>query len=226
MTPLKLRCLFKNFTTDFGDAFGCEGEEIVEPVPCDVGTPEEEELTIANPEDIPEGKEEEDLEYLYVKDLNVTEFPRRLRKKFWKLKGIEFDGCNIGDLRSSFFEGLDFLMSIKFPKNKLKKLQGRLFRWNFNIRWIEFGGNQDLKNVGFNLFKHLRWLRKVDLTGGDCASDPAELVNGNTTVFTELAQKLWKKCPADPEDMAEDMENMTCEFDNTKGGSKESSKGN
>lgn len=228
VTPLGLKCDFKDVLTDFGSVFACLGKEVVPPVPCDANSTINEELIIANPEDIPEGKTEEDLEYLYVKDLNVTDFPRRLRKKFWKLKGIEFDGCNIGELRSSFFEGLDFLMSVKFPKNKLKKLPGRLFRWNFNIRWIEFGGNAELKNVGFNLFKHLRWLRKVDFSSGGCGdSSLAELVGGDTSVFNGLAQLLWKDCPADPEDMAKDMETMQCEFDNSKGGSKESgSKGN
>lgn len=226
VTPLDLKCAFKYVLTDFGNVLTCLGEEIIEPLPCDTNTTTSEELNIVNPEDIPDGKTEEDLEYLYVRDLNVTDFPRRLRKKFWKLKGIEFDGCNIGELRSSFFEGLDFLMSVKFPKNKLKKLPGRLFRWNFNIRWIEFGGNSELKNVGFNLFKHLRWLRKIDFSGGGCGeSAAAELAAGDTSAFIALAQSLWMECPADPEDMAEDMNNMNCEFDNSKGGSKESGSG-
>lgn len=130
-------------------------------------------------------------------------------------------------MRSSFFEGLDFLLSVKFPRNKLKKLPGRLFRWNFNIRWISFEANIELKNVGFNLFKHLRWLRKVNFKNDICGSEPTEAVGSDNSVFVQLAQLLWASCPPDPDDMAKDMENMQCEFDNSKGGSKESgSKGN
>lgn len=224
VTPLDLKCLFKNVQTDFGNVFTCLGEEVIEPCPCNQNSTTSEELNIANPEDIPDGKTEEDLEYLYVKDLNITNFPKRLWKKFWKLKGIEFDGTNISDLRSSYFQGLDFLLHVSFPRNKIKKLPGRLFRWNFNIRWVKFEGNLELKNIGFNLFKHLRWLRRVNFAGAGCVDADEQ----DTTLFTQLASKLFGTCPPDPDDMASDMEIMECTFDNSKdskeSGSKEKSK--
>lgn len=221
VTPLDILCDFTEKLTEFGNIFGCDAKNITETLPCDDF--DNEELQIQNPKDLPAGKTEEDLEGIWVKDLKVPKFPKNLYKKFWKLKVLDFDGCDLDGLRSSNFFGLDFLLSVNFKNNKLKKLSGRLFRFNRWLRKFEFGGNSELNNVGFNLFGHLRYLRELDFGNIGCGSFNSR----NTSEFGQIASKLFGDCPPDPEDTAKDMDNMECNFTgNTDKSKSTSSKGN
>lgn len=206
MTPLDFLCKFETVQTEFGNIFGCNVENVTETLPCDDLDPDE--AQIKNPKDLPPGKKEDDIEAFWGKNKKMRKFPKNLWKKFWKLKILDFDDCDLDNLRSSNFWGLDFLLSVKFKNNKFKKLSGRLFRNNRWLRKFDFGGNRDLKNVGFNLFSHLRYLQNLDFGNIGCGS----FSSNDPSIFGQIAQRLFGDCPPDPDDMANDMENMECEF--------------
>lgn len=221
---MDILCKFGDKLTEFGNIFGCDAENVTETLPCDRDF-DPDELQIINPGDLPPGKTEEDLEGIFVKNIPMRRFPKNLFKKFWKLKVLDFDNCNLDSLRSSNFFGLDFLLSVSFKNNKLKKLPGRLFRNNRWLRKFEFGGNRDLLNIGFNLFSHLRYLRNINLENLGCGS----FTETNPTLFGQLASKLFRECEPDPDEMANDMENMECTFNtdaDTSKSTKSGSKGN
>ena len=132
VTSMDVLCQFKTIRDQFGERLGCEAESVDDdPNTCNCDNRDPDELYIDNPEDLPPGKTEDDIEFFNFTDLPLRRFPRNLRK-FWKLKTLDFENCGLEDLRSSYFSGLDFLLSARFPRNKLKKLPGRLFR---NNRW-------------------------------------------------------------------------------------------
>jgi hypothetical protein len=156
-----------------------------------------------------------------VKDIKwpKKKFPKKLRKQLKKLKGIEFDGCEIDSITSSDFFGLEFLIYISLPRNDFIKLQGRLFRHTPNLRWLKLHGNKNLKNIGFNMFKGLQFLLELNFQGSGCVDQ--SIVDQST--FTQWAARFMQTCPPDEDDFVDDMENMECEF--REGGSHES-KGN
>jgi hypothetical protein len=198
-------CQFEDKIGDLGNLLKnvCEVEEVTPTLPCDEKDPDE--LWIKN---LPPNITEKDIDGIWAKNITFPRFPINLGNRFWNLKDLDFDGCGLDRLRSSYFTGLDFLLNMKFKNNKLKKLSGRLFRGQRWLRNVDFGGNLDLKNIGFQLFNNLRYIRKIDLSNIGCGS----FQETNSALINAFASKLFGSCPPDPEDLENDLNNMECEF--------------
>ncbi|KAG5667373.1 hypothetical protein PVAND_015355 [Polypedilum vanderplanki] len=210
-------CLIRRATWGGGNLLTCFAQNVTESLPC-ANPDEQEELNITNPPtDFPDGTTEEDLEGISIKDRRLPHFPKRLYKKFKKLRAIECDNTGLENLTDEDFRGLTILVYISFPRNRFKMLPGRLFRFTPNLQWVRFHGNPSLTNIGFNLFKHLFFLRELNFSGSGCAN----VIETNPSLLTRLAGLLMGKCPPDPDDFEEDMNNMECSFKDS--GSKEKS---
>ncbi|KAG5667372.1 hypothetical protein PVAND_015354 [Polypedilum vanderplanki] len=204
---INLCCLIKNAVWGGGNISTCFATNVTESNST-VSEEEQEELNI-NPDDLnAANKTEEDLEGIHIKDHKLPCFPKRMYRRFRRLQAIEFDNSQLETVTDEDFRGLLNLRYVSCPRNKFKMLPGRLFRFTPNLQWVKFHGNSLLKHIGFNLFKHLRKLKEVNLGQTGCTNTT---VTDTTSVATTTGDLL-SECPPDPKDLEEDMNNLECEW--------------
>jgi hypothetical protein len=217
VTSLDLGCLFRRVAWEDGTYTTCFGDKVVE-------NPDDQNLSFSNPENLPSGQTEEDIEAVYMQNFNITNFPF-FEKTPW-IKAMIWSQCEITFLRSSHFRGLNRLTFLSFPNNQLVRIPGRLFRHAPSLKWVGFQGNKKLRHVGFNLFKSLRFLLQINFSEIECAPDATAT---NSDLITALTARFMKDCPPHPEDNEKDLEVMECEFNpdlDKSSSKKKGSKGN
>ena len=186
----------------------CFANQVRESIGCE----EPDEINIVNECDLPANTTIDEVEGIFSKGIEWPRFPINLWKKLPKLRAIEMDGAGLDTLRSTYFFNLTELVHLSFPRNKFTKLQGRLFRHCRKLKWVKFHENPDLKNIGFNLFGNLPYLKEINFGGIGCGDANDTMATTDTTLFSRIASRFVRSCPPDEEDMADDMENMECTF--------------
>jgi hypothetical protein len=206
---IDVRCNFMRAVFGGSNILTCFVEAVRESIGC--ANPDE--ITIVNPGDLPSGSIISDVEGIFSRNIEWPRFPINLYKQFPRLRAIEFDNAGLRSIRSTHLINLNVLVHVSLQRNRFVRLQGRLFRFNRNLRSVRFHGNIFLINIGFNIFGNLPYLRDVDFDGIGCGRDKILRGNGD---FSRIASRLMRACPPDEDDLADDLDGMQCDFDTSK----------
>lgn len=201
---LRVKCDFRTQTWTFGNAYTCTGSVL--------DNKDEETLEIANPEDHLPGLNNSHIGGLFFRNQYVNKIPLNIGWRFRNLRGLEFDNCNITDLRSSQLERLTNLIHFAIPRNRVRKIPGRYFRFTVKLQWVYLHNNQ-LSNAGLNVLKSLRELRGIYLANNGCINDNAVMDSRRNF---HIMHSLMRNCSPDLDDFVRDTEESECTFtDNT-----------
>lgn len=137
-----------------------------------------------------EGKTNNDVDFLYLGEQNLTTLPKGIEKFFPNLKGINLTKNKVkvitkNDLK--VFPSLQWFCA----SNDITTLDDDLFSASPNLKYVSFRDNK-IKHIGLNTFKPLTNLQYLSFSGGDnCVNDDT----WETDKTESLISKLHEFCP-------------------------------
>lgn len=125
--------------------------------------------------------------------------PSGLADHFINLKVLVIAFTGLKTLRQSDFKPLQKLENIYLDNNELESIEGDIFAFNPNIRFINLESNK-IKSVANNVFDPLARLQQLNFSRNICYSGKAE----SQAEVEELKEKIYEKCA--PVDETDDLE--------------------
>lgn len=95
---------------------------------------------------------------------NLLFFPIGLEKIYKNLIGFHIINCEITEIKQSDLKMYTKLKYLAIRGNKIEYLEDDIFKYNVNLEVIDFENN-DIIRIGLQVFKHLKYLRSLDLSG-------------------------------------------------------------
>lgn len=137
-----------------------------------------------------EGKTNEDVQFLYFQNLNMSRLPRDIHKIFPNIEGIEFHNANLSTISADDLKPFPEIKVFSSYFNKIVSLDGDLFKYTPKLKWLLFHASQ-IKHVGHDLIKDLKDLEFVNFETNPCIS-----AYGSTAKkIQEINDQLPIKCP-------------------------------
>lgn len=130
-----------------------------------------------------------DVESLYLRNQNLDHIPSGIEKFFPNLKAIEWHNSNLVEISADDLKPFPELLLFSANTNKVKSLDGDLFKHTANIQSIDFFNNS-ISYVGDGIFANLNELAFAQFEGNPCVDYCAR----NFEEIMELNEILPSKC--------------------------------
>ena len=126
---------------------------------------------------------------IFIKDQTVHYLPKGIEKFFPNLKVLTVYGSKQKSVTQADLKPLTKLEIVGFPGNDLKSLDGELFKFNPELRTVDFMSN-NLSYVGKNLLRNLTKLQRTYFKNNPCIKINAK----SSSEIHALVQKLKSSC--------------------------------
>lgn len=120
--------------------------------------------------------------------------PTNLGKIFPLLTDLHLSGNQIEKLTVEDMKQLPHLEVLSVYYNRLKSLDGDLFKYNLNLKFIDFSDNQ-IQHIGTGLLDNLKNLTRVYFNRNSCINTYAQ----SRAAVVELSKTLSCLCPPIPD---------------------------
>lgn len=137
-----------------------------------------------------EGKSNEDVQFLYFQNLNMSRLPKDIDKIFPNVEGIEFHNANLSTISADDLKPYPKLLVFSSYFNKIGSLDGDTFKYNPKLKWANFHSNQ-IKHVGHDLLKDLKDLEFVNFEKNPCINTYGD----SAKKIQDINDQLPIKCP-------------------------------
>lgn len=135
------------------------------------------------------GYSNEDVQYVFLENQNLSRIPSNIESFFPKLLGIEWYNSNLLTVSAADLASFSSLQVLSLYKNKLTSVDGDLFTSTPNLRWISFSNN-NIRYVGPDLLTELSDLEYIDFRSNICINKLAR----TTQEIEEMKLRLLSQC--------------------------------
>lgn len=134
-----------------------------------------------------------DVEGLYVGNIHLTHIPKGIGRFFPSLRGIYLKNSGLQKISADDFKPFPYLTRFDSWNNKLESLDGNIFKYTPEMKWITFNNNSII-HVGENLLTNLAKLwdpsnkeaKKVDFRSNPCIDFEADSYKQMQQMSTKL----------------------------------------